>query len=149
MKKLLVLFSAVTAMIFGNVAMAQVHVTDPWTRATLEHQPTAGVYLQLLSWQDTRLIAARSVAAENVEIHEIKMENGIMKMRPVDFLDLPAGKPVVLKPGSFHIMLSGLKRQLREGEMMPLVLFIKDGKGKRQSIELQVPVHPLTGPATH
>jgi copper(I)-binding protein len=77
----------------------------------------------------------------------MKMENGIMKMRPVPELSLAAGKPVDLKPGGFHIMLTGLKQQIREGDIVPLTLVAESKDKKRETIVLKVPARPLNSTA--
>jgi len=65
-------------------------------------------------------------------------------MAPVDAIDLPAGKTVELASGGYHIMLMGLKRQLKEGETIPVTLVVEGKDKKRQSVEVQVPVRPLS-----
>ena len=126
-----------------NLAHAQVAVKEPWIRATVAEQKATGAFMQLTSQQDVRLIEAKSSAAKVVEIHEMKMENNVMRMRPINGLALPAGKSVELKPGGYHIMLMDLNQTLKDGESVPLTLVVEGGDGKRQSIELKVPVRPL------
>lgn len=126
-------------------AFAQITVTDPWIRATVPHQQATGAFMQLVSGQDARLLAVASPVANVAEIHEMKLENDIMKMRQIDALALPAQKPVALQPGGLHIMLMGLKRQVREGEAIPLTLTFEGKDNKREVIELKVPVRPLAG----
>lgn len=124
-------------------AFAQTQVSDAWIRATVPHQTATGAFMQLTTQRDSRLVGARSPAAAVVEIHEMSMDNNVMRMRPVDGLDLPAGKAVELKPGGYHIMLTGLKAQVKEGERVPLTLLIEGKGGERQKVELQVPVKAL------
>jgi len=75
-----------------------------------------------------------------VQIHEMKMENDVMKMRAISRLDLPAGKAVELKPGGYHVMLMGLKQQLKDGDTVPVVLVIEGKDGKRETVEVKAPV---------
>jgi copper(I)-binding protein len=70
------------------------------------------------------------------EIHEMKMEGNVMKMAPIPFLDLPAGKVVELKPGGFHLMLMDLKSPLEKGAKVPVTLKFQDGKGAKFQIDL-------------
>ncbi|WP_242616821.1 copper chaperone PCu(A)C [Rivibacter subsaxonicus] len=118
-------------------------VSDPWVRATVAQQPATGAFMQLLSVQGARVLEARSPAAAMVEIHEMKMDGGVMQMRPVQALELPAGKTVELKPGGYHVMLMGLKQQLKEGDSVPLSLVVETAGGKRETIELKAPVRAL------
>lgn len=128
-------------------AIAQVTVKDPWARATVPHQKATGVFMQLTAQQDARLVEAQSPVAEIVEIHEMKMENEVMKMRPVSDLPLPADKTVELRPGGFHIMLMGLKQQIKEGDVVPVTLVVESKDKKRETIALQVPARPLNSMA--
>ncbi|MEO8598374.1 MAG: copper chaperone PCu(A)C [bacterium] len=127
----------------ATAALAQVEVKDPWVRATVQQQKTTGAFMQLTAKQDARLIEVRSPAANAVEIHQMSMNNNIMKMRAVSGLDLPAGKTVDLKPGGYHIMLINLKQQVKEGDLVPVTLVVEGKDKERQTIALQVPVRPL------
>ncbi len=128
-------------------ALAQVQVTDPWIRGTVPLQEATGAFMQLQSPKDTRLTDAASPVAR-VEIHEMSHQGDVMRMRQIEGLDLPAGKTVALKPGSYHLMFMGLKAPLKEGESVPLTLTFKDGSGKQETVELSVPVRALTA-STH
>jgi copper(I)-binding protein len=77
------------------------------------------------------------------EVHEMAMDNNIMKMRAVPVLDLPAGKAVELKPGSYHVMLMDLKTPLQKDTTIPLTLVFKDAKGLETKTELKVPVSQM------
>lgn len=133
--------------LFTTGAFAQVTVKDPWARATVPHQKATGVFMQLTARQDARVVEAQSSVADVAEIHEMKMENEVMKMRPVSDLPLPADKTVELRPGGFHIMLMGLKQQIKEGDLVPLTLVIENKDKKRETIALQVPARPLNSMA--
>lgn len=132
-------------------AAAQTTVTDAWVRGTVAQQKATGAFMQIVSQQGGRLVQASSPVAGVVEIHEMAMENNVMKMRAVAGLDLPAGKAVELKPGGYHVMLMDLKRELKDGEQVPLTLVIEGKDGKRDSIQLTAPVRPLAAgaPARH
>jgi periplasmic copper chaperone A len=81
--------------------------------------------------------------AGSVELHEMRMEGDLMKMRLVPRLPLPAGKPVTLKPGGYHLMLYDLKQQLQEGTRVPIRLEFETAGGRRNSVEIQAEVRPL------
>jgi periplasmic copper chaperone A len=87
------------------------------------------------------LVAASSPVAGVTEVHEMKMDGNVMKMRAVEGgLELPAGKTVELKPGGFHVMLMDLKAALPKDSTIPLTLVFKDAKGVESKLELKVPV---------
>ena len=122
---------------------AQVTVTDPWVRGTVAGQRGTGAYMQLTSAVDTTLVGASSPAAAVVEVHEMTMEGGIMRMRALDKLPLRAGKPVALKPGGYHVMLMELKRPLNEGDTVPVTLTFEDKEGRKSVLEVKAPVKSL------
>ncbi len=144
MKKVL---SALSLSLLASLAHAQVSVKDAWVRATVTQQKATGAFMMLESKQEAKLVAAQSPVAGVVEVHEMAMDNGVMKMRPVPFLALPAGKAVELKPGGYHVMLMDLKGQVKDGDMVPVTLVVEGKDGKRQSVELKVPARTATAPA--
>ncbi len=135
------------ALAVAAAAQAQVTVKDPWVRATVPQQKASGAFMQLTAAKDARLVEARSPVAGVVEIHEMAMDNNVMKMRAVPGLDLPAGKAVDLKPGGYHVMLMDLRGQLKEGDTVPVTLVIQGKDGKRETIEVKAPVRPLNAAA--
>jgi len=117
-------------------AVAQVTVTDPWVRATVQGQTATGAFMKLQSAKDARLVEARSPVAGVVEIHEMAMDNNVMRMRAVQSLELAAGRVVEMKPGGYHVMLMDLKQQVKEGETVPVTLVFETA-GKRELIEVK------------
>lgn len=144
MLKRLSMLAAATLLSTPAFAQPQVSVTDPWIRATVPAQKATGAFMQLKAAKTARLIAASSPAAGRVEIHQMEMQGQTMRMHAVDGIDLPAGQPVNLASGGYHIMLLDLKRQMKEGEQVPLTLTVQGADGKRESVNLDVPVKPLT-----
>lgn len=114
-----------------------VKVDDPWVRATVAPQKVTGAFMQLTASKPLKVVAASSPVAEVVEIHEMKMDGGVMKMRAVDALPLPAGQAVALKPGSYHVMLMGLKGPIQAGETVPLTLTVEGEDHQRSSVEVK------------
>jgi len=145
MKKLAIA-TLVTAA-FAGQAFAQVAVKDPWIRATVPQQKATGAFMQISAPQDTRLVEAKSPVAGVVEIHEMKMENNVMKMRAIPGLDVPAGKAVDLKPGGYHVMLMELKEQMKDGASVPVTLVFEGKDKKRETVEIKATVRPLAGGA--
>jgi periplasmic copper chaperone A len=144
----LTISTAILLAALSTPVLAQVRVIDPWVRATVPQQKATGAFMSITAANGARLVEARSPIAGVVEIHEMTMENNVMKMRAVPGLDLPAGKPVELKPGGYHVMLMALKQQVKEGESVPLTLVLEDKDKKRMNIEVKAPVRALTTDAT-
>ena len=115
---------------------ANVSVTDAWARATMPGQKVSGAYMQIRSDADARLVGASSPAVPRVEVHEMKMDGDVMRMREVKAIELPKGKTVSLEPGGYHIMLMNLAKPIAAGEIIPLVLTVESG-GKQQTIEVK------------
>ena len=138
---------AASTFLLSHTAMAQLTVKDAWVRATVAQQKATGAFMQLLSAQDAKLVAAQSPVAGVVEVHEMALDNGVMKMRAVPSLALPAGKAVELKPGGYHVMLMDLKGQVKDGDTVPVTLVVEGQDGKRQSIEVKAPARTMAQPA--
>jgi copper(I)-binding protein len=100
-------------------------IAHPWSRATPPGAATGAGYLGLTNQgaDADRLVEASSPVAAKVEVHQMSVEGGIMKMGAVEGgLEVPAGGSVALEPGGYHLMLTGLTRPLVEGERIPLKL---------------------------
>lgn len=137
------IFAFTTTMALASSVLAQVTVTAPWIRATVPQAKAAGAFMQLQSAQDARLLEVRSSVAGIAEVHQMEMVGQTMKMHAVPGVDLPAGKTLHLAPGGYHIMLMDLKRQLKEGQTVPLTLVVQAKGKKPQTIEVAVPVKAL------
>ena len=121
-------------------AQAGVVISDSWARATVAGQDVGAAYMTLNSTTDATLLAAASPVSTSVEIHSMTMDNGVMKMRMLDSLPLPAGKPVKLEPSGFHLMLLGLKKPLKAGDKIEISLTLKDKLGKQEIQKVSLPV---------
>ena len=144
MKRFSLLMSLALAALSST---AQVTVSEPWVRATVPQQKATGAFMKLQSAQDAKLISAKSAVAGVVEVHEMAMDAGVMKMRAVDGLALPMGKAVDLKPGGYHVMLMDLKAQLKDGDAVPLTLTFETKDGKRQTMEVKATARNMSAPA--
>jgi copper(I)-binding protein len=131
----------------ASPALAQVTVAEPWVRATVPQQKATGAFMRITAAKGARLIEASSPVAGVTEIHEMSMDNNVMKMRPVAGLDLPAGKAVELRPGGYHVMLMSLKGQVKEGESVPITLVIEGPDKEREKVEVKATVRALTSDA--
>ena len=128
--------AAVLALASLQAMAANVSVSDAWARATMPGQKVSGAYMQITSDADARLVGVSSPAVPRVEVHEMKMDGDVMRMREVKAVELPKGKAVALEPGGFHIMLMNLPKPIAAGETIPLTLLIESG-GKRQTVEVK------------
>ena len=118
-----------------------VKVEGAWARATVAGQQGSGAFMSLTAPSALKLVGVSSPVAGVAELHEMKMEGDVMRMRPLPKgLELPAGKAVQLKPGGYHLMLMDLKLPLQKDTTIPLTLTLRDSKGVQSTQELRVPV---------
>ncbi len=143
MKKLFI--TGLLALTTAAWAQTTVKVEDAWVRGTVATQKATGAFMRLTPSANARLVEARSPVAGVVEIHEMAMENDVMRTRQVPGLDLAAGRTLELKPGGYHVMLMDLKQPLKAGDSVPLTLVFEDGAKKRFTQEVQAPVTALGG----
>ena len=95
------------------------------------------------------LTGAETAAAGVTELHFMRMEDGVMRMRSLPSVELPAGETVQFKPGGLHVMLFELKQPLKAGEELDLVLIVEDGAGHRSRVGVQAQVRNLDGSKVH
>lgn len=116
----------------ADVKVGALQLSAPWARATPKGAKVAGGYLKITNTggEADRLIGGSTSAADRVEIHEMSMRDGIMRMRQLaNGLEIKPGKTVDLTPGGLHVMFVNLKRPLPEGEHLKVTLvFAKAGK---------------------
>ena len=144
--KLVIRTAIVAASLLAATAQAQVTVKDAWVRATVPQQKATGAFMQLKATKNSKLVSASSPLTPAVEVHEMAMQDNVMKMRQVPAVELPAGKTVELKPGGYHVMLMDLKQQVKVGDEVPLTLTIENKDGSRATVELRAPVRALNAP---
>lgn len=128
------------AQAHAGAAAAAVTVEGAWARASVPGQKATGAFMRLTAPHSMRLVRVQSPAAGVTEVHEMKMDGDIMKMRAVPLLELPAGKAVDLKPGGYHVMLMDLKAPLAKGTSVAVTLFFQDAQGVESQQQLQLPV---------
>ena len=119
------------AAIAHDYQLAGLKIEHPWARPTVAGQSVGGAFLGIRNngVAADRLLGGRTSAATTVEVHEMRMDGEVMRMREIGVLDLPVGRTVRLAPGSLHLMLIGLKAPLKVGDKVPLVLrFEKAGE---------------------
>ncbi len=129
--------------LLAGAAHAQVTVHDAWVRAAVAQQKATGAFMRLTATQDSRLVAASTPIAGVTEIHEMKLEGDVMKMRAVPALQLRAGQTVELKPGGLHLMLMDLRQPVAADASVPLTLVFEGSDGQRQNVQVQAGVRAL------
>ncbi len=144
---------------FGAIALAWllagaahaadlVQVKEPWAKATVPGQKVGGVYMKIVTRENLRLTGVKSAVAETAEVHQMKMENGMMRMRAVPILELPAGKTVKLEPGGYHIMLFDIRHSLVAGQKLKLELTVEDASKHQHHVAVEAVVRDRdAGPA--
>lgn len=148
------LLAALGAMSLSTAALAhsykagEIDIGHPWSRAAPAGITGAG-YLTLTNKGSTpdRLVGARAEIARTVEIHSNSMEGGVMRMRPVEAVEVAPGAEVKLAPGGLHIMLIGLKQPLVKGARVPLTLVFE--KAGEVTVELAVEAAGARGGDEH
>ncbi|MDB5891258.1 MAG: copper chaperone PCu(A)C [Polaromonas sp.] len=140
------LAAMVVALTLGagsTAALAQkalVQVDGAWIRVAVQGQSGTGAFMSLTARESTRLVGVSTPVAGVAEVHEMRMDGDIMRMRAVPALELAAGKTVQLRPGSYHVMLMDLKAPLKTGTVVPVTLLLENAKGVASKVELKVPV---------
>ncbi|NDH60174.1 MAG: copper chaperone PCu(A)C [Alphaproteobacteria bacterium] len=129
--------------------LGTLEISQPWTRATPATAQSAGGFLTVTNKGTTpdRLIAAQSSVSAKVEVHEMRMDGNVMKMRELEKgLEIAPGATVMLKPGSYHIMFMGLKAPIAKDSMVPVTLVFE----KAGSIEVELKAAAIgAAAATH
>lgn len=134
----------------GEVAVSQngIEILDPWVRAAAMKEDMSeemagggsvtGAFMQIRNTTDQAdaLLSASSAVAADVQVHETTMQDGVMSMAEVSGVEIPAAGMAELKPGGYHIMLIGLKQELKAGDTVTLVLTFENAG----EITVQVPV---------
>ncbi len=145
-----IILSGFALLLFSGLAGAasvadQVQVEDPYARAVPPGLPNSASFMRINNPDQVahKLVAAESPAADVVELHTHINDNGVMRMRRVDAIELPAGSTTELKPGGLHVMLIGLRAQLKPGDEIQLSLEFEDGSKTALSLpvkKIQVPM---------
>ena len=138
---LLLTLSAAPALA-KDYKLGAIEIREPWTRATPPTAQAGGGFLVITNTGTSpdRLVSARSGASDKVEIHDMKMDGNVMRMREVEGgLVIPPGATVELKPGSFHIMFMGLKAPFAKDQAIPLTLVFE----KAGSVDIDLPVQAM------
>jgi copper(I)-binding protein len=127
-------------------AQTQPQVQDAWARPTVQGQTVGGGYFRIDGGPTAdRLLAVSADIAQSVELHTMRMDGDVMRMRQLDSVDVPAKQSVEFKPGGMHVMLIGLKTPLKVGNNFPMTLRFE----KAGSVSVNVRVLPAPPAAEH
>ena len=127
---------------------AAVTVTDAWVRGVVPGQTATGAFMTIRSSEPVTLIGVTASVATSADIHQMSMDNGMMRMRPVESIPIAAQGVLELKPGAYHVMLMGLAKPLVKGASVAVTLRFRDAGGKTFNTEVQAEVRDLTATAT-
>lgn len=147
------LTAALAVLLFSATAQAHDYklgdltIEHPWARASLGLAKAGAAYLTVVNAgaETDRLIAAATPAAEHAQLHTHLMEDGVMKMRHIEAIEVAPGEPAVLEPGGLHVMMIGLTAPLVAGESFPLTLTFE----RAGSLEIEVKVEALQMEGDH
>lgn len=131
-------------LLSANVYAADVAAEGAWSRATAPGQDAAMVDMSITSKQAATLVGFSSPACKTAELHSMTHEGGVMKMREVKEIALPAGQRVSLGESGLHLMLIGLKAPLKAGDALPLTLSVRMADKRIVKVEVKAEVKPLT-----
>lgn len=124
--------------IISSPADSVLKVVNAWARPTVAEQMATGAYMKIMPNKDGAIVGVSSKVADVAEIHEMKMEGDVMRMRAVEGLPVKAGSAVELAPGGYHVMLMGLNQSVSEGQPFELTLTFKAADGSESSIPVNV-----------
>lgn len=142
------LTSLIAGLLFSAGVFAgeadQVSVHEAYVRLPPPNAPATGAFMLLKNAgrSDVRLVKAENPASRVTELHAHVNEGGVMKMRPVEAIDIKAGGETRLQPGGLHVMLIGLPSALEEGKSVPLTLTFADGSSKKIDAKIVRPGMP-------
>jgi copper(I)-binding protein len=135
-----VLLATTVAAQAADVKAGDLVISQAWSRATPSGAKVAGGYLTIANKGSApdRLVGGSAPVAGKFELHEMKMEEGVMKMRPLDNgLEIAPGKSVKLAPGGYHLMLMDLKQPLKQGEKVAVTLQFEKAGTVQLSLEVE------------
>lgn len=133
---------------FARPSPDEVVISGAWVRATAPGQPVAAGYADFKAAERMDIVGVESpVAGKGAELHEMKMDGGLMKMRSVPKIALPKGQTVHLAPGGIHVMLFGVGKTLSPGDTVPITFVFqrKGGQLTRQTVDVPVKEAPQAG----
>ena len=135
-----------SGQVFAASVADSIQISDPYVRMVPPNSPATAAFMELKNTSDKNhaLVSAKAYINKTTELHNHIHDNGVMRMRQVQQIDLPAGKSTALKPGGFHIMLIGLDAPVQKDQNIKIDLTFEDGSTK--TIEaIGRPLMPMKG----
>ena len=138
---------ATATAIAHDYKVGAISIDHPWARASMGMAKAGAAYMVLTNDGSApdRLVSASAEVSETVELHTHLMEDGVMRMRQVQAIEVAPGAPSVLEPGGLHVMLIGLKEPLTAGESFPMTLTFEQAG----EITVEVAVEAMGGGHGH
>lgn len=129
----------------------QVVVQDPYVRLAPPNAPATGAFMVIKNNgdKDIKVVKAENAASKVTELHNHLNEGGVMKMRPVQSVDIKAKGEAVLKPGGLHVMLIDLKVAMKEGDIVPITFTFDDGSTKKVDAKVVRPTAAVAPMSEH
>lgn len=130
---------------FLSPTLADIRIENPWVRASTG--PNAALFMTLVNTGESpeKLVGAQIDICEHAELHTHIEENGIFRMREVDFIEIPAESSIALKPGGYHVMLMKINAPLRKGDEISITLLLDNKK----EITFAAPIKDAEGGCCH
>ena len=118
-------------------AATPVTISNVWAKTTVPGGAVSAAYMQIKSAKPVKLVKVETAIANIVEIHDMKMNDGVMEMKALDAVDIPANKVVELKPGGMHVMLIKVKQPINKGDKIPLTLTFEGADKKSFTMNVE------------
>jgi copper(I)-binding protein len=134
----------VACVAMSQAIAGEVKVSGAWARATAPGQDAGMVGVKVTSAKAGRIVTLTSTASNTTELHSMVHENGVMKMRRLDFIELNANQELVLGAGGNHLMLIGLKKPLKEGETVALTMTVQFADKSKEQVDIKAEVKSMT-----
>ena len=128
---------AISASAQKSAAEPSLKVFDVWVKTTVPGGSVSAAYMHIKSAKPLKLIKAESPLTNTVELHDMKMKDGVMEMKAVDAIVIPANKLIDLKPGGFHIMLIKVNKPIKKGDEVPLTLTFENEAKKTFTVDVK------------
>ena len=133
--------AAVEQAVAPSQVQGGIAVQNAWVRPTVGEQDATGAYLTITSQEPLALVGVATPAAETAEVHEMKMDGDIMRMRMAERIEIKAGEALELKPGGYHLMLMALTAPIQAGQEIELSLQFEKADGSK----IEMPVKAVAG----
>ena len=124
-------------------------ITHAWVKTTVPGSRVSAAYMSIKSAKPLKLVKAETPVAGLAEIHNMSMKDGVMEMKAMDVVEIPANKSVEFKPGGLHVMLMNVAKPIKPGDKVPLVLTFEGPDKKPVVVKLDVTAQDKSATAHH